>query len=142
MRGGQEGEFDAMNKARSVGNSTTNVTESSGEAKITQALASLAAAKADVESSKSVTNTIFGGLASLVSDVKSPSEQRAESLVQINAEEERLKKTLAALRASAEQLNGAMQRATGGTDSYASSQTTRGPLGAPASRPGTAPAGG
>lgn len=97
---------------------------SSGDAaRMQAALDGLGAAKKNLEDSVSMSNSIFGAMASAVTGVKSPEERRAEAAAKVEAESARLIAALAKIGGAAEgaargldTVKGKAAGATRGTD--------------------------
>lgn len=132
MEKGQHSEFDA---ARQASQAVTDAGMAKNPEQIRAALARLAEARQGMSENKSGTNTVFGGLASMVTGVESAGELRARKEAEIKAAEDRLNDQLDSFRASA-------AKATKALDAVGGASTSRGPLRAADPQPGARPVGG
>lgn len=128
IRSGQEGEFEAIQRAQmAVGDSSRARTPQ----QIQKALSEIEAAKKNLDDKKSVTNTVVGFLARPFTTTGNPRERAEHDL---EKEQKRLTESLRVLRNGVDQVTEATKR---------SNQTsTRGPLRTPDPNPGSRSFGG
>lgn len=134
----QVGEFKAMQGVEEALMTATTAMHSGSEEKLSQAILALNAAKTSMEQSESLTNTIFGTIASIATggEVKSPAEMRSAKAGEIEAEEAKLRKALETLRRNAEVTASSLRKVGEGAE------TARGPMVPADPSPGASPVGG